>query len=155
MYFYLQNNVTMDLINKLPEKDRDELLKLLPPADIDFVKRNHDDEDDTSSSIIVAKSLDEHEQLSNQPETYKPIISQRLISPSFTQAIEDFQVNLQHGRYDNNPKPATGRGRKRKEVVVEEQHDDFKVNMRSQLEEEHKLNMLIRMSILKLIGVSG
>lgn len=127
----------MDLIDKLPEKDRDELMKLLPPADIDFVKRNDDGGD--TCSIIVAKSLDEHEQLSKQPETYKPIISQRLISPSFTQAIEDFQVNLQHGRYDNNPKPATGRGRKRKEEV-EEEHDDFKVNIREvNWEGKHRL----------------
>lgn len=134
----LQNNVTMDLIDKLPEKDRDELLKLLPPADIDFVKRNDDGGD--TCGIIVAKSLEEHEQLSKQPETYKPVISQRLISPSFTQAIEDFQVNLQHGHYDNNPKPATGRGRKRKEVV-EEQHDDFKVNIRGSIgEDKHSID---------------
>lgn len=115
---YLQYNISMDLIDKLPEQDRDELCKLLPAADIDFIKL-HD------GSTTVARSLDEHERLSNQPDVYKPVISQRLINPSFTQAVEDFQVNLQQGYYDNNPKPATGRGRKRKEV---EEQDDFKVN---------------------------
>ncbi|KAI7886582.1 hypothetical protein K492DRAFT_233355, partial [Lichtheimia hyalospora FSU 10163] len=116
----LKNNITMDLINKLPEQAQDELVKLLPPADIDFIKLNDD-----TGTMTVAQSLDEHERLSNQPDTHKPVISQRLINPSFTQAVEDFQVNLQQGYYDDTPKPATGRGRKRTQKEVQDQ-DDFK-----------------------------
>ncbi|KAI9314329.1 hypothetical protein BX666DRAFT_1972375 [Dichotomocladium elegans] len=123
----IQERINFQLLNLLPQDDLDELCKLLPPADINFIKYNEAEEHATE---IVAESLEEYETMSTLPDTYFPIISSRFVSPEFIRTVEDFQILLSNGHYEleapqvEEPKKTAGRKRSNYTEIEEDLFKD-------------------------------